>query len=138
MFSTLCTNNNIKKIWFCVVSIFDYHKKKSTPSLRLHCVCGGRSYGSFIFQKHFELTLNLLIILKNNCFTISHQSPWLTRSSLFPSKLWVPTNFHTGSLVLYYQDILDILELWKQAGWRNVSPILCIIKLCIMYEDKFI
>ena len=51
-----------KMIWFCVVSIFDYHKKKSPPSLRLHCVCGGRSYGSFIFQKHFELALKFSAI----------------------------------------------------------------------------
>ena len=64
MFSTLCTNNNIKKKFdFRVVSIFDYHKKKSPPSLRLHCVCGGRSYGSFIFQKHFELTLKIFCCL---------------------------------------------------------------------------
>ena len=63
MFSTLCTNNNIKNdLIFCVVSIFDYHKKKSPPILRLHCVCGGRSYGSFIFQKHCELTLKFSAI----------------------------------------------------------------------------
>ena len=86
-----------KRIWFCIVSIFDYHKKKSPPILRLHCVCGGRSYGSFIFQKHFELTLkNYFVVIKNNCFTISHQSPWLTRSLLFPSKLLVPTKFPHG------------------------------------------
>ena len=50
VFSALCTySNNIKEI--CVSSMFDYHKEKSPPILRLHCVCGGRSYGSFIFQK---------------------------------------------------------------------------------------
>ena len=48
-FPTLCTySNNIKEIR--VSSMFDYHKKKSPPILRLHCVCGGRSYGSSIFK----------------------------------------------------------------------------------------
>ena len=41
----------IISIIFLVSSIFDYHKEKSPPILRLHCVCGGRPYGSFIFQK---------------------------------------------------------------------------------------
>ena len=38
-FSTLCTSNNIKCSFKCVSSIFDYHKEKSPPILRLHCVC---------------------------------------------------------------------------------------------------
>ena len=60
MFSALCTN--IISKGFCVLSMFDYHKEKSPPILRLHCVCGGRSYGSFIFQKHCELTLKFSAI----------------------------------------------------------------------------
>ena len=38
-FPTLCTSNNIKCYFKCVSSIFDYHKEKSPPILRLHCVC---------------------------------------------------------------------------------------------------
>ena len=120
MFSTLDINNNNPMIG--VVSIFDYHKKKSPPILRLHCVCGGRAYGSLIFQKHCEIDFKifLLFVLKITVLR-SHTShhDWLG-VYCFPSKLWVPTNFHTGSLELCYQDILDILELWKQDGWRDV------------------
>ena len=60
-FSTLCTSNNIKYSFKCVSSIFDYHKEKSPPILRLHvCVCG-RPYGSLIFKKHCELNLKIFL-----------------------------------------------------------------------------
>ena len=59
-FPILCTyTTNIKEI--CVSNMFDYHKEKSPPILRLHvCVCG-RPYGSLIFKKHCELTLKIFL-----------------------------------------------------------------------------
>ena len=52
--------------------------------------------------------LNFLVAcLKINCFEFSHQShDWPGVYCSFP-KLWVPTIFHTGSLELGYQVILD-------------------------------
>ena len=53
------SNNDL----FCVVSIFDYHKEKSPPILRLHCVRAGRPYDSFIFQKHYEYFFTSLVVV---------------------------------------------------------------------------
>ena len=85
------------------------------------CVAGGLMVVSFSKSIADIFLLPCCCCFKDkNCFS-SHTShhDWLG-VYCFPSKLWVPTNFHTGSLELYYQDILDILELWKQSGWRDV------------------
>ena len=63
--------------------------------------------------------LNFLVAcLKINCFS-SHTSH-MTDSEfiVFLPKLWVPTNFHTGSLELGYQVILDsgvAVQIWRRA-----------------------
>ena len=71
----VCTSNNIKEN-FLVSSIFDYHKEKSPPCVRLHCVCAGRPYGSFIFQKALRVSnLNSLVCFKDQMFLFAHTSP---------------------------------------------------------------
>ena len=72
MFPTLCTSNNIERVLFCIVSMFDYHEKKSPPILRLHCVCGGMPYGSFIFQKHcgFQCLKFFCVCFKDKIFLL--------------------------------------------------------------------
>ena len=87
------------------------------------------SYCFFGFSKSiagFNVQILLLCAWKINCFsshTSHHDWPGVY---CFPSKLRVPIIFHTGSLELCYQDILDILELWRWAGWRDVLPYLFI------------
>ena len=87
------------------------------------CVAGGLMVVSFS-----KSIANCFIFFAKITVLRSHTShhDWLgVYCSL--SKLWVPIIFHTGSLELCYQDILDILELWRWAGWRSVLPYLFII-----------
>ena len=60
---------------FCISSIFDYHKEKSSPSLRLHCVCGGLMVVSFS-KKHCGFILNSFVVCfkDKTAFICSYQS----------------------------------------------------------------
>ena len=87
------------------------------------CVAGDLMVVSF--SKHIANWLwkfLLFFVLKiNNCFKFSHQSrDWLGVYFSLP-KLWVPTNFHTCSLELGYQVILDLGVLWSSGGELHIE-----------------
>ena len=69
-------------------------------------------------SKHLNRTIRHDIVLKINCFS-SHTSH-MTDSEfiVFLPKLWVPTNFHTGSQELRF--IRIFWSCWRQDEWHGV------------------
>ena len=124
---------------FCVVSIFDYHKEKPPPSLRLHCVCGGRSYGSFIFQKHCELTLKLSVVYSKDKLFYDLTPVTMTDSEFIVSLL--NSGCPPISTRAVQSQVIRIFWIFWSFGDKlddetQYLYLIVFIPLCILYEDK--
>ena len=95
--------------------MFDYHKEKSPPSVCLHCVYGGRPYGSFIFQKalwisfkNFSFTFD-----KDKLFLFTHTSPMTDPEFIlfvFSLNSWMPNFVRAVKCFRILQIHLEELE----------------------------